>query len=102
MAGNVVPLRPPPGAIQRRRDSMNRLSHVAGVPLSMWVIYDRPRDYPDGPIARRWEIGVGSARPTSEAIAGPLDMLRRHFHSLGLTVLARDPTDEPQIVESWI
>lgn len=80
----------------------NREAQERGV-LSVWTIYERPRDYPDGYIARRHEVG-GGPRPlaTGDTVTGGLEEIRRVFWGVGLAKLSRSPDDEPQIVESWV
>jgi hypothetical protein len=70
--------------------------------LVIWTIYDRPRDYPAGFIARRFEVGGGAASATNDTLTGELEELRKHFHDAGLFKLSRQEGDEPQIVESWL
>lgn len=71
--------------------------------MEMFVIYERPRDYPDGYVMRRWEIGGSvSPRPTDYFITGKtLEEVRRAVppHCIRLH---RHPNDETQIVETWI
>lgn len=67
--------------------------------LSLWVIYDHPRDHPDWFVARRWE----NDRPTDEIVlACRLEQLRKTFARMGKVRIARDMHDDPAIVESWL
>jgi hypothetical protein len=66
--------------------------------LSMWTIYERPKDYPEGYIARRFE----SIMPTDDTLTGELEELREIFINAGLFKLPRSEGDEPQIVETWL
>lgn len=67
--------------------------------LSIWVVYDHPRDFPDVFVARRFE----NERPTENIlIALDIDILRRQFATCGLVRLARADSDDPVIVETWI
>lgn len=71
--------------------------------LSMWTVYDHPRDYPGGYIARRWEIGRGASFPTADVLtAKNLDQLREEMAIRGLYRIARQDGDDPVVVESWI
>lgn len=71
-------------------------------PLSMWTVYDHPRDYPDVFVARRFEITRGLSGPTNDMFtADTLDELRRLLPP-GLFCLLREPDDDPKIVETWI
>lgn len=70
--------------------------------LPMWVVYDRPSDYPDSFVARRF-VTPPEPRPTAEfRTAHDIDELREHFVRLGLAKLDRDLTDDPKIVEVWL
>ena len=67
--------------------------------LPIWTIYDHPRDYPTGFIARKFLLD----QPTDETIAAPtLDEIREAMWRRGLTPLHRSPDDDPVIVETWI
>jgi hypothetical protein len=66
--------------------------------LNMWVIYDHPKDFPEGHVARRFELD----QVTGDIIIGQLDALRKNFIRCGLVCLTRDPSDDPVIVETWL
>jgi hypothetical protein len=67
--------------------------------ISLWTIYERPSDYPDGYIARRWELG----RPTVDVLTSTdLKALRNQLQERGLYCLVRHPYDEPHIIETWL
>jgi hypothetical protein len=70
--------------------------------LPMWTIYDRPSDCPDGFIARRFEVGGGQPVATGDTLTGELEALRQTFWKAGMLKLARERSDEPQIVETWV
>lgn len=72
--------------------------------LAMWVIYDRPLDYPRGYLARQWLVTPnGLAASNGEVITGAsLDEVRDKLAPFGLHRIQRDPRDEPQIVETWL
>jgi hypothetical protein len=70
--------------------------------LTIWTIYDRPKDHPHGFIARRFEVGRGTSTATDHTLAGDLDDIREILAQAGLTNIRRQDGDEPQIVESWI
>lgn len=74
---------------------------VDNAPMRMYVIYERPRDYPDRYVLRQWIID-GEARPTGWfVVAETLDAVRK-FVPRQCIRFERNPSDEPQIVESWI
>ncbi len=47
--------------------------------LTIWTVYDRPKDHPDGFIARRFEIGRGQTIATDDTLAGKLEDIRLAF-----------------------
>lgn len=71
--------------------------------LPMWTIYDHPLDYPDHFVARMYLIRRGQVLPTNLVkIAKDVDGLRGSLEAGGLTPLARQPDDDPAIVETWV
>ena len=71
--------------------------------LSVWVIFDHPRDCPDMFIARRFTIRPHHVDPTEDVLrAATLDPLREMFMRRGFVRFARDPRDDAKIVESWM
>lgn len=70
--------------------------------LSIWTLYERPRDYPEGYIARRFEVRPGSSVATDDIRTAPtLDALRKALPK-GLYCIQRNPEDDPVIVETWL
>lgn len=71
--------------------------------LSMWTIYDRPADFPNDYVARRWEIRGKAWGPTADHIVcDDLWLLRDQLQELGLTQMPRMEEDEAHIVETWL
>jgi hypothetical protein len=71
--------------------------------LSMWTVYDRPRDYPEQIVARRFEVSARGPRATDEiVVADSLDAIREWMVERGLTCLTRSPDDDSKIVETWL
>jgi hypothetical protein len=72
----------------------------------MWVVYERPSDYPDGFIARLWAVTLTGTMPLpfKDAVltGATLEEIREKLTPYGLCRLERDPRDEPQIVEVWV
>lgn len=68
----------------------------------MWVIYERPRDYPAYYVVRRWEVDAQGARPTQEHSLHASLQEAREAIPAGLALLTRSDQDEPQIVETWL
>jgi hypothetical protein len=76
---------------------------MADDPLVPWTVYNHPRDYPDTFIARRTDIGRDGIRVTNEVVTAPdVESLRDLFRAHGLTAIARDANDDPNIVEVWL
>ena len=73
--------------------------------LSMWTVYQRPKDFPESFVARRWEIGQGTATATDEALIAPtLEAVRdalMNMNPQGLFCMPRQINDDPCIVETW-
>jgi hypothetical protein len=83
--------------IKRQWESQQR-----GV-LSMWTIYDHPRDFPDSYVARRFEVTEEGSFPTTDTIVGhELESLRLTMIEAGLVTIGRDESDESQIIETWL
>lgn len=72
-------------------------------PLEMWTVYDHPRDDPAHYVARKWLIYPGRAVATDECMRSTeLSVLRENLTEKELCALARAPTDDPVIVETWL
>jgi hypothetical protein len=66
--------------------------------LPLWTIYARPRDFPQGFVARLFLDGGATTKTlTAPSLAAIRGLLPR-----GLTCLARSPQDDPVIVETWL
>ena len=71
--------------------------------LTIWTIFDRPADFPEGYVARRFEIDEGGGSlATRDTLTGKLDDIRMALEKAGFMKMARDEGDGPQIVESWL
>lgn len=71
--------------------------------MSMWTIYNRPKDYPKDFVARRSVIlHAGVIGPTDDMFtAKTLDEIRALLPR-GLYRLDRQPGDDAKIVEVWL
>lgn len=69
-----------------------------------WTIFDRPLDYPNSLIVRRFIIEAGKATPDDAIVAAPehLEVLRIAFAQCGLDCIARSEMDHPNVVETWL
>ena len=72
--------------------------------LDMWTVYERPSDYPDSYVARRFEVHRDGVRATgSIVISDDLENLRNLLEEMGLSgPLTRSEEDESRIVETWL
>lgn len=73
--------------------------------LSIYTIYDHPKDFPDGFICRRFEsTGVPVARVIACEVVGTGETLEQVRQCLppGLVRLDRHPNDDPNIIETWL
>lgn len=71
--------------------------------LTMWTVYERPKDYACGFVARLFEITGPEPKATHFALKSiELEPIREKLTRAGLVKLTRSPEDEPQIVESWL
>jgi|HubBroStandDraft_6_1064221.scaffolds.fasta_scaffold92327_4 hypothetical protein len=70
--------------------------------LAIWTIYDHPRDYPHGFVARKHEAIAGRNVTTDVMLIAELEELRRIFSDAGLVCVPRADIDDIKIVESWV
>lgn len=70
--------------------------------VSMWVIYDHPRDMPGYFVARLHRVAAHGARATQLLRSEDLDALRDKFIKQGLVCITRAQDDDPVIVETWL
>jgi hypothetical protein len=87
----------------RRIFEANQAARDRGV-LSIWTVHDHPTDFPDTFVARRSEAGGGNPDPvaTADVVTGDLAVIRESMVMCGLYRMARAPSDEAQIVETWM
>ena len=70
--------------------------------MYLWTIYNKPIDYPDNVIVRKFAIVDGSIYMTGEMyICNSVDEARSMVPK-DRVCIPRDPVDEPQIIETWI
>lgn len=71
--------------------------------LSIWTVYDHPKDVPDYFVARRSVAGANGVALTNDAfVSTDLNELRAELMARGLTRLMRSPEDDPVIMETWL
>ena len=74
--------------------------------LSIFTVYENPRDYPGSFVVRRFYVDGSSVQHAALplVVTDTLDEARaaiRRAHPVAVC-MARNDGDEPQIVESWI
>jgi len=70
--------------------------------LSIWTVYERPQDYPDRCVARRWLATTPVPSPTDDVLlADDLAGLRQQMPA-GLVRMPRHQDDDPVILETWM
>ena len=78
--------------------------------MDHYVVYKKPKDYPDEFVVRKWEIDVkeGKAQPRpKEVIARDKDyrkVISKMMSAVprGLDRIDRSENDDPTILETWI
>ena len=72
--------------------------------FEIWTIYEHPKDFPTKYVARLWKVsgGIDPAPEPYLMASDTLEALRDRMLARGLTVLPRDPNDDPSIVENWV
>jgi len=72
--------------------------------LPVWVIYDHPKDHPDGYVLRAQFAGPDGA-VTHDTMAWKhthIEPLRELVKDMWLHPLGRQPGDDPAIAEVWV
>lgn len=80
---------------------------LTGEGVVMWVIFDRPLDFPDHYVMRAQESAsalgyVGIARARIACLADTIGELREPLIERGLYRLPRHPNDVASLVEVWL
>ena len=71
--------------------------------LMIWTIYNHPKDYPSGFIARAFEVTKeGSVATSAVLVDSELKPIQDIFIQAGLTRMIRNTGDDYKIVESWL
>lgn len=67
--------------------------------FTLWTVYDHPKDWPHGYIARKFVDG----RPSNETIFScDLARIRDHLEFMGFYRISRQAADDPVIIEVWL
>jgi len=70
--------------------------------LVIWVILERPRDFPHAYVVRRHAMVDGMMWADPSCIIAPTLEAARAAIPHGLTMIPRFENDDPAIVETWI
>lgn len=72
--------------------------------LSLFTVYDHPKDFPDHFVCRRFDIVDGDVKPTGDFIKRKtLAGIRKVMNNMNnLTPIPRSEEDDPNIIETWI
>ena len=70
--------------------------------LPIWTVYDHPKDFPDGFVARLHLVEKSGEAATDQTIECDLEQLRWIFERVGLVMIPRSLQDDSKIVESWL
>lgn len=72
-------------------------------PLTMWTVYDHPRDFPNNYVARKFLVDADGPRPQEQILVCPhVDKIRATLAADGFVCLPRLPDDDPTIIEVWV
>ncbi len=72
--------------------------------MTLWTIYDHPRDHPEHFVVRGWDIAMGTSGPVAvprarQTLFTTLDAARAAMG--GRACLGRSDGDDACIVETW-
>ena len=71
--------------------------------LTVWVIYDHPKDYPEYFLARKFVYINNGLKPTFDILKNvEIDNIRNSLRDKCFTLLPRHQDDDEKIVETWI
>ncbi len=69
--------------------------------LVQYVIYEHPKDYPDGFVVRQWRIHEGEIQGAVVAQYAPTLEKARELVPEGFVNIGRFSNDDPAICEVW-
>lgn len=71
--------------------------------LTIWTIYNKPKDFPEDIVAREWLIQNGSAIAMTHCLKfKSLDETSLFFDEAGYFFIKRHESDDPCIVGVWM
>lgn len=76
---------------------------MTDVVMHTYTIFERPDDYPDGYVVRRFDILRGGDIRLGPAVCvASLELARAEIPGHLDLCCAPEPTDDPSIVETWL
>jgi hypothetical protein len=74
-----------------------------GAILTVWVIYDHPKDFAHGYVLRaQWAMADGAIKADEVAWYADVPDKLRAILPPGLVQLARHPNDDAAVLETWL
>lgn len=70
--------------------------------LTVFAVYDRPRDYPNRVVVRAWLCADQPIPCEPAELFASLDAAREFLARRGLQNIGRMPDDDSKIVECWV
>jgi len=78
--------------------NLKQTNDGGGIGLAIWTVYERPADFPEQFVARKWL----NERPTSDIVQANSLAEVRSLIPAGLFRIPRSFGDDHTIVESWL
>ena len=73
--------------------------------LNIYVVYNKPKDFPDEYVVRRWVVnsdGTGMPNRNIMLKSRNIDAIRDSLNAVGLHRIQRFVNDDPVILETWV
>lgn len=70
--------------------------------MNIFVLYRKPKDYPDKFVLRRWEVGDGTVEPKEIVGIADTSVDAQKAIPPGMTATGRYAADDPVIVGVWL
>jgi len=71
--------------------------------ISVWAVYDKPTDYPDRFVARRYQIAEGETTATEDVmISTDIEIIHHFMQKLNLFRTEPFENDDKKIIEVWL
>ena len=71
--------------------------------LHIWTVYDHPRDFPAAYVARLYIARADRVERTNDLMfCADVEAIRAELSRRGFTRMERHPSDDANIMETWI